>query len=702
MADQVTWGDFEVDFESLLGRGGMGAVYQGRQISLDRRVAIKILDTSRAHTSAFEEGFEQKFLVEAKALARVHDARIITVYQAGKNDGKLWYAMEFIDGQTVEQRLQQHGMFEEADAARIGADVARALHAAHREGIIHRDVKPGNVFLERSGGTKLGDFGIARASFMPPSRLSEANAILGTPEYISPEQGLGDECDHRSDIYSVGIVLYEMLTERAPFGGISAMDIIFQHANEAPESPRILNPAISAGMERIIMRCLAKRPDERYQEYAEFIDDLDRVAAGDVPQHASTGPLEAAQTLVTARRRAWPLALVGVAAIAILLVVAMQRPAKQQELAHVVSKDAPPKYEFASIALPPPLSTAVPVEWPPGLKPPDVPLCGSTLPTSDETVDKFMARYRPSVAELDLIRAMRQMVERGLLSDWRANHTPYTRMLLDAQGALPSVSLSALPELIESQPTILPSVPGIIHATCIRSSRRTDLDALTRIRLPESMSYAFEPRERLVYEIEAFEALDARAFDRVFAQFEQSRAYPRAVKQVLAEFRAGEFANHIAGAQGIHWEPWPKRATGEEQGEFTRPEAKGYLVRSTEQQTISRTLDRAGEGYSVTLMFTPDDERSSWAISFGAETQLEFAGGTMSVLTRDAVVKSAKASAPFRVSFVPSGKLLLVYLGDELAFGLETVLSNMIKIGVARGRLSVAAVETHDAVDEDD
>jgi serine/threonine protein kinase len=301
----VVWGDFEVRLDRLLGRGGMGSVYEARQISLDRKVAVKVLDTDRAPTEELAEGFLGKFQHEARALAKLNDPRIVTILQAGRADGKCWYAMELVEGDTVDQRISDAGALEAREAARVAAEVARALAAALAQGIIHRDVKPANIFLTPDGRVKLGDFGLARSGGFKPTRFTEMNAVAGTPEYASPEQAANGACDHRSDQYSLGAVLFEMVTERPPFGGANAIETFFKHAHEPPPRPSRLNPGIPPALEAAILRCLEKDPGRRYPNYDELIRDLEAVRAASAdatpePARAPERPTLAIRTALVA------------------------------------------------------------------------------------------------------------------------------------------------------------------------------------------------------------------------------------------------------------------------------------------------------------------------------------------------------------------------------------------------------------------
>ena len=290
------WGDFEVRFDEVLGRGGMGTVYDARQRSLNRRVAVKVLKDDPDLDPALRAAASEKFQIEIKSLALLTDPRIVTIIQAGENDGRLWFAMERIDGRTVEEVLSEDGALAPSEAARVAGEVARALDAAWKRDITHRDVKPGNVFILPDGTVKLADFGLARSEAFTRTRLTDENALVCTPAYASPEQAEGRDTDHRSDIYALGCVLYEMLTERPPFSGGSPMEILFRHSSEPPLSPRVLNPEVPEPLERVVMKCLEKSPEERYQSYVEVIRDLEdrTVATASAPPLGKSLPWAAA------------------------------------------------------------------------------------------------------------------------------------------------------------------------------------------------------------------------------------------------------------------------------------------------------------------------------------------------------------------------------------------------------------------------
>jgi serine/threonine protein kinase len=359
----ATWGDYEVHFDGVLGRGGMGTVYRAWQRSVSRWVAVKVLDASRAADPEIEQGFLQKFQVEIQALARLNDPRIVTIYQAGNHDGRLWFAMELIDGVTVEKWISEKGAFDADEASRVAGEVAHALDAALRQGIVHRDVKPANIFLLKDGSVKLADFGLARSAEFGRTRLTDLQAVTCTPEYASPEQADGRSTDHRSDIYSLGCVLYEMVTERPPFSGDSQMATLVMQASELPPSPRTLNPAVSLDLELLLEKCLEKDPAGRFQSYEELIDALDPPPQSE----AKRAPLRSSREWVWNATAAAGVTLLAVILVAIFTSEA-PAPAATEPLASVAGRLEPLAQE---LPLEKPSVPAPPEPIPPTPLPPE-------------------------------------------------------------------------------------------------------------------------------------------------------------------------------------------------------------------------------------------------------------------------------------------------------------------------------------------
>ena len=390
----AVWGDFEIHFDGLLGRGGMGSVYRAWQRSVGRWVAVKVLNSNPNVDPELQKGFLQKFQIEIQALARLTDPRIVTILQAGENDGRLWFAMELMDGETVEKRLTDGGAFDEEEAARIGIEVARALEAALRQKIVHRDVKPANIFLLRDGSVKLADFGLARSAELAKTRLTDINAIACTPEYASPEQADGRPTDHRSDLYSLGCVLYEMVTERPPFAGESQMATLVKHSTEQTPSARVLNPKVSPEYEALVRRCLEKDPADRFQSYPELIDALLPPTEPMIPAARPVRPLESPREWV------WPAA--AAAGLTLLVIIL---------LAIFTADSPPPPAAEARVPMsreplftPPPVRPAPPVEKkePPAPPPPAEP----TPPEEEKRPDptraaaEALAAFRASLPPL--------------------------------------------------------------------------------------------------------------------------------------------------------------------------------------------------------------------------------------------------------------------------------------------------------------
>jgi beta-lactam-binding protein with PASTA domain len=260
-----------------VGRGGMAEVYLARDRLLDRLVAIKILFPE----FATDPSFVARFRREAQAAANLNHPNIVGVYDWGKERGTYYIVMEFVDGQTVSEILRNEGPIEPKRAAGIAADVAAALGFAHRKGVVHRDVKPGNVLITKAGEVKVADFGIARAmTASSEENLTQTGSVMGTATYFSPEQAQGKPVDARSDLYSLGVVLYEMASGKPPFSADSPVAIAYKHVQEPIPSLAEQVPGIPRDYEAITLRALSKDPDDRYADGAAMRADLLRFREG--------------------------------------------------------------------------------------------------------------------------------------------------------------------------------------------------------------------------------------------------------------------------------------------------------------------------------------------------------------------------------------------------------------------------------------
>jgi tRNA A-37 threonylcarbamoyl transferase component Bud32 len=272
---------YEVD--KPLGRGGMAQVFRGTDRVLGRTVAIKVLDQKHRDDAKFVTRFRR----EAQAAAGINHPNVVSVFDTGSENGLHYIVMEYVDGETLDDVLAREKVLPPERVVAIAEPVARALDAAHQKGMVHRDVKPGNIMLDRSGTVKVVDFGIARAA--ADDTLTQTGIVLGTAAYLSPEQAQGVAVDPRSDVYSLGCVLYEMLTGRKPFTGDSALAIAYKHVREDPAPPSQVNPDIPPELEAVVMTAMAKDQAQRFPSGGAMQEALSAAATGEMPAMAVVG-----------------------------------------------------------------------------------------------------------------------------------------------------------------------------------------------------------------------------------------------------------------------------------------------------------------------------------------------------------------------------------------------------------------------------
>lgn len=282
--------------EARIGAGGMAEVYRGIDPVLNRTVAIKVLLPQFARDTSFVERFRR----EAQAAARLNHPNIVGVFDTGSDDGTQFIVMEFIEGRTLADFLAAGRRPTPVQAAEISQKICSALAAAHAQGVIHRDIKPGNVMVTREGTVKVMDFGIARMT-SGVETAPQTSAVLGTASYLSPEQAQGGPVDARTDVYSLGVVLYELLVGRPPFTGDSPVAVAYKQVNEAPIPPSQLNPDVPPRLDAVVMRALSKNPANRYQTALEFSEDLQRVIKGQEVQATPLLPALGEATQVISR-----------------------------------------------------------------------------------------------------------------------------------------------------------------------------------------------------------------------------------------------------------------------------------------------------------------------------------------------------------------------------------------------------------------
>src|SRR5579863_2962224 len=266
-----------------VGSGGMADVYAVEDMQLGRRVAVKLLHERFAQ----DEEFVERFRREASSAASLSHANIVNVYDRGQWGGTYYIAMEYLDGRSLDAIVREEAPLPPDHAIELTEQVLRAARFAHRRGVVHRDLKPHNVIVDEEGRVKVTDFGIAQAG---ASEITQTGSIMGTARYLSPEQAQGNPVSPRSDLYAIGVMLYELLTGTVPFEGDSVVAIALRHLSEPPRPPSSLVPSISPALDAIVLRALAKSPDQRFADADEFLAALENESArirGDSGAHTA-------------------------------------------------------------------------------------------------------------------------------------------------------------------------------------------------------------------------------------------------------------------------------------------------------------------------------------------------------------------------------------------------------------------------------
>jgi serine/threonine protein kinase len=266
----------------VLGRGAMGEVYEGRDPRLDRSVAIKVISTACSADPELHAAYSARFIHEAQAVARLNHPNIVTLYDFGEQDGTAYMVMELVRGDELAAYFDMtqdfHLEFTLEDAVRMTCELLEALGYAHRNGVIHRDIKPANVMLSQDLRVKLTDFGVARMAALGVDPAE--GELVGTPSFMSPEQIAGQAVGPQSDLFAVGIILYQFLTNERPFRGAGMFAVQQKILHEQPVPPSLLNPLLGPAFDRVVLRALAKRPEQRYASAHALCDDLRRALAG--------------------------------------------------------------------------------------------------------------------------------------------------------------------------------------------------------------------------------------------------------------------------------------------------------------------------------------------------------------------------------------------------------------------------------------
>jgi tRNA A-37 threonylcarbamoyl transferase component Bud32 len=268
--------------EAKLGSGGMSTVYLARDQTLDRAVAVKVMHREMSEQADQLERFRQ----EARSVAKLSHPNVVAVIDAGEDGGHPYIVFEYVEGETLKHRINREGALPPQEAIAYAIEIARGLSMAHARNMVHRDIKPQNILIDAEGRAKLTDFGISRQ--LEQDGMTATGRVLGTTDYVAPEQAMGRKVDPRTDIYSLGVVLYEMLVGQVPFSADSQVGVAMKHVNEELPDVQRRRPEVSAAVALVVERSTAKDPEERYQQVGEMIDDLSTARAGSTTGEATS------------------------------------------------------------------------------------------------------------------------------------------------------------------------------------------------------------------------------------------------------------------------------------------------------------------------------------------------------------------------------------------------------------------------------
>lgn len=708
-----TWGDFEVFLDRVVGRGGTSVVYEARQVSLDRPCVVKVLET---RDPALREELLARFRNEARLIARVREPRIIPVYQSGEHQGRLWLAMERADGGTLEERIASGTLIPEAEAMRIGREIARGLESVYeQERIIHRDIKPSNVFLTRKGEIRIADFGLAKVVTGRPSKLTDTGTVMGTPAYLAPEVIRGEPVDHRADIYALGCLIYEMLVQLPPFDGDTSIDVMYKHVHQEPPAPRELRPDVSEELNGVVMRCLKKDKEARFQTYRELIAALEAEPA---PEPSPANPPSRRNVILAAT------VVAAVAFVAWILIRAEPAPASPPPAAPAAQAPEPPplpaepdleslraalrKDPRKALEMGLNLSKAFPDRK-------DIAdllfrarlACGEIREETADPAYRSMFRHLrnlefATVAELErLVRTADELQQQAADDERdaveRALALAVASVILDRVGAEREAAV-----LKDRAQQIVPcqiqnrgrgSYAPLI-ASAVAASKSGDWSIAKRLRAIAqrfSLQPVLDAMSGVERELHAAELMEMGNDVDVLQNHPGTRAFAQVAAKVRNDWRGGNRKNWIASP-----EAWTKRGPDLTRSRFEFAE-RGLSIDSASPAYAECSVANAEQGLAIELEV--DLESTGWAaivVNPEAPAHVSIFADRVEVTLGGTVRANKPVHGSLRVELIPYRDHLLIFLQGEILHVLPAVegaLDSVVRVGVCKGKLAVRKAE---------